>query len=314
VPAQCQPISPEIGDFAAPLRPARAGSPVALAVAMRGTLTALLLAAAACTSSGLDGNGDAAVDGAMSGADLSGPSNAGADGKMGEQDLAGPTDAGVDGSISGQDLSGSTADLAQDLVALTGHVLDIDSNANTPIAGATVQVLGASPPNQTTSAADGSYTLMVQPGATLFVGGSASTFVSSSLGVVVPMAGGSADVKMISTATFNAVAGSLSPPLIPDPTKGNVVISFGSSTAGGYGATLSAAHGMTCTLLSGNTAMYSNTTVPGGGNGLAFPNTVPGSTTIALTAPAGKSCQLPQPITNWRIDAGYMLLVDAKCM
>jgi hypothetical protein len=43
-------------------------------------------------------------------------------------------------------------------------------------------------------------------------------------------------------------------------------------------------------------------------------NTVPGSTTIALSAPIGESYVLRQPITNGRVDAGYLLLVDAICI
>jgi hypothetical protein len=228
---------------------------------------------------------------------------------MGGQDLSAPSDAGADGGMGAQDLSAL-------LVAISGHVSGLGANTTPqPIAGATVQILGASPANETTTAADGSYTLMVPAGATLFVGASASTYVSGSSGVVVPITGGNAEFQLIPSTLFNNVAGRLSPPLSADPTKGDVVIAFNNTNnAGGYGAIINANHGMTFTLLAGTNPMYSSTTVPGGDSTLVFPNTDAGSTPIALVAPPGKSCTMRQAITSWRVDPGYVLIVQADCM
>jgi hypothetical protein len=276
---------------------------------MRRTLTALSLLAAACAPNGLLDGGDAGSDGGSGGEDLSGPS----------QDLSGMSQdlSGSPQDLSGpsQDLSKPSPDLSPPIVALTGHVT-IESSNNAPLAGATVQILGASPANQTTSASDGSYTLMVAAGATLFVGGSASTYENVSVGVVVPLTGGTADIGLIPQTLFDSVTGSLSPPLSTDPTKGHVAVIFNNiNNAGGYGATISASHDPTFTITNGTfMGIYSSTTIQGDVSGLIFPNTVAGWTTVALSAPAGKSCKLHQPITNWRVDVGYALNVIADCM
>jgi hypothetical protein len=280
-------------------------------VAMRRTLTALSLLAAACAPNGLFDGGDAGGDGGIGGEDLSGPS----------QDLSGPSHdlSGPSQDLSGpsQDLSKPLPDLSPPIVALTGHVTIVSPGSNNaPLAGATVQVLGASPANQTTSASDGSYTLMVTPGATLFVGGSASTYVNVSFGVVVPLTGGTVNLGLIPQTLFDSVTGSLSPPLSADPTKGHVAVIFNNiNNAGGYGATISASHDPTFTIANGAAmGIYSSTTIQGDVSGLIFPNTVAGWTTVALSAPAGKSCTLHEPITNWRVDPGYALNVIADCM
>jgi hypothetical protein len=279
---------------------------------MRRALTALSLLAAACGSPGLYDGSDASSDGGMGGEDLSGPS----------PDLSGPSSPDLSGPSS-PDLSGPSPDLSEPspdlsprVVALTGHVIiSGPNNFGMPIAGATVQILGASPANQTTSASDGSYTLLVAPGATVFVGGSASTYVNGSIGVVVPLAGGTADLYLVPVTVFNTVVGSLSPALSVDPTKGHVALIFNNTNnAAGYGGAISANHDTTFTIVNNTTAMYSSTTVQGGVSSLVFPNPVAGSPTVVPSAPAGKSCKLRQAITNWRVDPGYALSLEADCM
>jgi hypothetical protein len=268
---------------------------------MREASMVCLWVCAACGSSGLHDDGDAGGPlGDLAGSDLSGPADGG----------------GVDGGSSEPDLLRPSQDLSPLLVALGGHVVvAAPGSSSQPIAGATVQVLGASQANQTTTTSDGSYTLMVPAGGTLFLGGSADLYVNSTVGVVVPIAGATADLKLVPVTVFSNVITSLSPPLNADPTKGHIVVNFNNTNhAGGYGATPSASHGASFTLVSGGTPMYSGTTVQDGDSTLIFPNVDVGATTIALTAPAAKSCTLQQAITNWRVESGRLLFVDAACL
>jgi hypothetical protein len=213
------------------------------------------------------------------------------------------------GGLGNSDLLGAP------MVAIGGHLTAASNGtgSNPPLSGATIQIMGASPAITTTTAADGSWTLMVPQGATVFVGATASSYQGGQVGLLVPTGGTtSVDFQMISTMILNQVAMGLSPMVTVDSTKGLVAIDFkGVMGAPGFSATLGANHG---NAFAPNAMTYTNTT-PGGqdGNTLVFPNVDTGTTTVTLTAPTGHSCTA-LPLTSYRVDPGYFTFLSPQCM
>lgn len=221
------------------------------------------------------------------------------------------------------DLGGSAQDLAgAKLIAVNGVVLAVGGTPM-PVSGATVSVVGASPAVQTTSAMDGTFTLMLAAGSTVFLRASSATYVDSEVGWVVPtMAvvvpdGGMPSIvhiTLIPTATLRGSGTMLNPGLTFDATKGIVVVGFNDmSKLGGYGATISASHGMSFITLN-NTPQYSATTVAGGDSSVVFPNVAVGTTTVSVTMPSGKNCTADQAITNYLVDPNTFTTIGYQCM
>ena len=200
------------------------------------------------------------------------------------------------------------------MVAVTGNV-HTSGNGGTPspIAGATVAIAGTS--TSTTTAADGSFTLMAAAGSTLFVTASLTNYESSEFGFVVPAAGGALpQMQLLTNAEVTAATASLSPPLTIDSQKGVVVVQFKDSVStAGYAAMLSASHGNS---FSPDSGMYTTST-PGNSNDsdnpLVFPNVVAGMTTVAITPASGKTCTADQAITNWRVEANAFTWIIYNC-
>lgn len=217
---------------------------------------------------------------------------------------------GADGG-GGGDLSSNGAQ-----VPVTG-VLTSSGNGggSTPISGATVAIAGTS--TSTTSAADGSFTLMAAAGSTIFVTASLSGYVSSEWGFVVTGSGGEiANTELLSSAEVMSVTSGLSPALTIDKTKGVVVVQFhdgGSTGTAGYSASLSASHG---NPFSPDSSTYTSTT-PGGGsdtdNPIVFPNVVTGTTTVMVTPASGKTCTPEGTILDWRVDPATFTWVRYNC-
>jgi hypothetical protein len=216
---------------------------------------------------------------------------------------------------------GGNMDLAGvPLVAVTGMVRSETGGGGPAVSGATVEVMGASPANKTTTAADGSYSLMVAAGSTAFLRASASGYKSDMKAIIVPSTGGTLDIKILVQAKFDQVKTALN--LNPDPAKGFVNLNFNvpsTDLAGGYGATLSAAHDSSFAFDMNGKPTFSNMTLPqsaGSGmqnNALIYPNVVAGTTTITLNPPSGKTCTLRQAIANWRVDPDTFMEVEADC-
>jgi hypothetical protein len=225
---------------------------------------------------------------------------------------------GCDGGGGGGGMGGgdmSAADLGGGgggpQVAVTGSVVVGGGSNDTPLAGATVTVAGSN--STTMSAADGKYTVMAAAGSTIFLVASSDSYMSAEVGYVVPAAGGSAPrIPLLANALVAGAISGLQPPLTLDPAKGLVDITFhAADSAGGYGATLSAAHGDSFSPQGGG---YVTTTPSGQSDGdLVFPNVVAGTTTIMPNAPLYKSCTAQQAITQWRVDPNTITYVDYTC-
>jgi hypothetical protein len=172
-----------------------------------------------------------------------------------------------------------------------------------------VEVVGANPANSTLTAGDGSYSLQVPVGA-LFLRATAANYQTEEIGVVVPVAG-SVDISLVSSAAVSQVAGALGITL--DAAKGLFVVRFDNAMkAGGYGATLSAAHDPSFAFLNG-APQLSMTTLAGGDDNLIFPNTVAGTTTVTPLPPTGKTCTPEQSIAQWRVDPGVLTQISFAC-
>jgi Carboxypeptidase regulatory-like domain len=197
-------------------------------------------------------------------------------------------------------------------VTISGRVVDNSGGGGNaiPIGGANVTVAGTS--TSATTAADGSYSLSVPAGAIVFIRVDAASYQSAEIGLIVPAVGGQVDkLELVPLAVVQQATQSLNPMIAVDPSKGDVIVSFNSmDTSNGYSATLSAAHGSSFSV-GGGTAMYSSTTT--GQHALVFPNVDPGTTTVSVSGPAGKTCNVRQAITNWRVDPNVFTNVEVDC-
>lgn len=237
------------------------------------------------------GEADAGSDGALA--------DAGTDSDAGRDPDVGPSaDAGAPGDGGG---SGE----------LTGVVHRLSLSGTSLLAGATVQIVDAIPPRSTLTDANGAYALGASPG-TLFVRASAPNAVSTQVGVVVPESFAVPDLALLDSGAEDLIATLLR--LTLDPTKGIAAVGFlTSDTAGGYGATLTAAHDAPFAISSTGFPQRSTTTLSGGRNALFFPNVTAGTSEVTFTAPPGHSCSVAQPITSYRIDPGVVTEMGAIC-
>ncbi len=191
---------------------------------------------------------------------------------------------------------------------ITGHVTSGGGNQSTPVAGATVALVGSGA--STTTAQDGSFALAAAAGVD-FVRASAATYETTEIGVVAPTAK-SVQIDLVSGAQVTQVESALGITL--DGSRGVVIVHLNNTNkVGGYGASLSAAHDPPFVFDSGGAPRLGAATLAGGDNSVVFPNTAAGTTTAATSAPAGKSCVLDQAITSWRVDPGVFTTIDFDC-
>ncbi|HEV8320301.1 MAG TPA: carboxypeptidase-like regulatory domain-containing protein [Myxococcota bacterium] len=220
-------------------------------------------------------------------------------------------DAGGGGSDAASDGGGATDAGAP--APVSGTITERGSVPTAPIGGAAVSIVDALPANTTTTAADGTYTLLVAPGTTVYVRAEAAGVATAQKGLVVPTGGATVDLALVPQVAVNAVAAQLG--ITIDPARGEMIVEFAtSSTAGGLGATLSAVHDPSFAFDAAGTATTTDTTLPNGEQALFYPNVTAGTTTVLLAAPAGTACAPRNPLPEWRVDPLVFTDVDADCL
>lgn len=265
-------------------------------------LLTVFAASAACLSTEIPGPGQDA--GTASDATLA--SDAALPG-----DAAFPGDAGTSADVSAPNDAGSGPDVGGPVV-ITGLVSTLTTSQPTPLAKATVEIVGVSPANSTTTGADGTYSLTVAPG-TYFVRASMKDMMSAQVGVVTLKSTAVTELSLISASNVRLITGALQITL--DRTKGIVAVVFDTSdTGGGYKATLSAAAETSFALpKNGWPPEPTTSTLSEGGNALFFINVAPHTTTATFIAPNGHSCEAQLPISSYPIDENVVTAIGATC-
>lgn len=183
---------------------------------------------------------------------------------------------------------------------ISGDVFSVTTGGDQVLAGATVEAVGGP---STTSAADGTWTLLLASNASATLRASATGHWGTELAMVVPP-GGIQDLGMglpqdSLVAALGAVLG-----LTPDDTKGLVAVDFlTATTAGGFAVTLSAANDGSFTFDSAGNPVISGSTLPNGDPVLIFVNVDPGTTTMTVTSSGGQTCANPFGVTTHPVDA-----------
>ena len=205
---------------------------------------------------------------------------------------------------------GVIVDQAPTHVTFSGTV----ENAGTQsfIAGATVSVLNASPPNTTTSNAKGEFSLSVKIGSTVFLTVTSGSLLSSMEGFVVT-------AKPLSNLELIMVEGSFLDTLMTaaglpkfDKSKGAVLVDFENPAgSGGESATLSASHAGSLALDSTGNPKKSSTLLAGGLSFLIFDNVATGTTTV--TGSPAKCLPTYPTITSHPVNANTLLRVELNC-
>lgn len=289
-----------------------------------GTMIRVLIGAAAFSLAsmvavvGCSGGEGAAGGDFGSGADAAARWDAGSSGADAGSSVADAgssvADAGssvADGGFS--ENAGSAGD-AGGVVVITGVVSSLASSGkSTPLAAATVEIVGASPAKATTSDADGAYSLSVVPG-TYFVRASKQSKISAQLGIVTSVSTVVDELGLLGTAAAAVMA--LQAGQSIDKKKGILAVSFETTdTGGGYGVALggSITHGTPIALDARGNPTESETTLKDAYSALIVLNVSPGATTVTLTAPSGHACTASPPMTEFRFDADVVTAVIAKC-
>jgi hypothetical protein len=246
-------------------------------------------------------------------------SGASADAGSSARDSGTPADAGAPFDAGPSADSGTSADSGStsgggEKVVITGKVSKLAGTGQvTPLSGATVEVVGVTPANSTTTASDGTYSLTVEPG-TYFVKASKQDMFSTQVGVITSQSTAVTEMSLLEVATETIVVAQLGIKL--DSRKGIAVVGFDTTdTGGGYKATLSAPAETSFALPEAGWPPSKNPagTLPKGENALFFINVTPGTTTVTLTAPSGHSCTEALPLGNYRIDANVATAISATC-
>lgn len=191
-----------------------------------------------------------------------------------------PTDNGADGADAGG------ADAGPTMVTVRGTFADNGAG----VADATIEVVGASPANTTTTSATGAWSLTILSSQPLFFHASKVGYRTVQVGLQVPSTG-------VSDLALDVVPEDLprqlfmSTGITEDTSAGILAVSYiqtsGARTLpGGFGAILSAGGGTRVALGNGaSTVRY--TTVGGDRQELIIVNVAVGTTSVSVTAPAG---------------------------
>lgn len=230
-------------------------------------------------------------------------------------DVGLPTDMiakGDQGSApdTGHQVDAGSNDASSSTAQISGFVENDETRQK--IAGAKVSVVGASPPNSTTTDAKGLFTLSVKANITVFLKAEKTSFISSIVGLVAA-AGAKATAEfglfqpsMLDSEYQDAGMGKR------DPSKGIASVIFNNaSSGGGEGASLSAGNAGSYTLDAKDDAVKSAKLLPKGDDSLMFVNVTTGQTTVTLSA---TKCKLTHPtITSYPIQANTLTDIVAIC-
>jgi hypothetical protein len=220
----------------------------------------------------------------------------GCGGSSAQPDAAKPTDANfVDTAVD-----------AAPQVAVSGFVA---SQAGL-IAGATVALDDGA--TTTTTASDGTYTIMVAENGQHFVRASMPGFQGDEVGIITTTSAvNHVDLILTSYNDIATVAAALDPPDTFQRTLGFVQVLFTGNVLTDMSVTISAGHSMSYTFVGGH-AKYgaSITDAPL----IIFPNVTPGTTLITPnTGISGIVCTPSPAITSWRVDANTATSVVLTC-
>ena len=229
---------------------------------------------------------------ALSACGSSSPSNVGAD--------AG-TDAGSRDVGSTPQDGGTTADGGNASAAVSGLVSLNDS----PIANATVAVVGGAVASATTGA-DGTFSFSLPVGSTQLLRATLAGARASQSSLVVPAEGvTNFKLVLIRAADLTAAYSALS--LTEDTTKGIFLLHVrvagvaGSTQPGGFGATLSVTGGTRFGVSDSGPMRQETTSV--GDDSLAIANVPVGNVTVIPVLPSGHTCMPRYGLSFFRVDA-----------
>jgi hypothetical protein len=268
---------------------------------------------AACSGPGNGGTGGGGTGGAGGGAGVGGGAGSTGGGTAAMGGGSSATGGGSSAIGGGTGTGGGSAAL----VPLHGYIVEGSMNGQTPIANATV-FLADDPSTTISTDADGGFTLMVPPLTDNFIHAQAINYKDSEQGVYLQPDGGGGDnfyVGLITFAEFLAVRTALGPPLTTvNSSKGLLVIEFkdqGTKIPGAFGADISQRYLTSFTFGPDGGPYYSD--AGSDGAPLIFGDVDAGTTTITLHPPAGVTCVLDPPFTNWRIDPATFTHTTARC-
>ena len=203
------------------------------------------------------------------------------------------------GAEAGADATSADAPVP---ITMTGIVED--GSTEVPIQGATVSEVGASPPNTTTTNAQGQYSLTVT-GSEVTLRAEKQTYLSAQK--LVKTTSNSTGLPLVTPALVSSFASGAGLPAF-DPTKGVVAVDL-AGAAVGQAVSMVAANSGSVVLDASDTPVKGNAVLTTNNRLVVFINVAPGVTQLTFS-PAGK-CTLP--LNDYPVDANVLTAVDAIC-
>jgi len=221
--------------------------------------------------------------------------------------LVGCGDSG--GGAAGSGGSAGTGGTGTATVSGTVFTASLD-DISTPLAGATVTVLGGS---STTSGPDGSFSLQAPVGIGMFRTTAPNTWGELATGDVPAGGEDMAEAEVVPDALVDMVAAELMQMI--DPTKGMVIVEFDAEVAvGGETADLGSSYGFAFVFRANGDVEIGKQLEAGDDAQVLFANVDLTSDVMPSAATGGGSCTLAFPSTTFSSEAKVFTIVDvASC-
>ncbi len=195
---------------------------------------------------------------------------------------------------------------------VSGDVFTITpGGVDTAVSGATIEAVPGGP--STTSAADGTWSLLLASNSTPTLRATATGNWGSQVVLPIPAGGTTLDFGLPSDTLVDALGSALGLGA-PDTTKGIVAVDFfgAVSTSGGFAVTISAANAGSFTFDSAGNPVLSASTLPNGDTQLIFVNVDTGTATLTVTSSGTATCTNAF-VASHPVDAKIVTLAPVFC-
>lgn len=222
-------------------------------------------------------------------------------------DLGSTTDRGPGNNIP----DAPDVTITHTLRPVTGHVTLQEMS---PIAGATVEVVGAAPAMSTTTNAMGEWTLSLTTNEYALLRSSKATFRSIQDYVLIPQVQSDISLRLVPN---DQIAGLFMALHITEATTAGILImhfrpAVGTTQVPGFGATFSTPGG-TSFILAGGMMPTAGSVTLAGDNTLGIANMPAGMVTVTPVPPHGMSCVPRAGTATARVDPQVMTNLDFDC-
>ena len=209
--------------------------------------------------------------------------------------------------IGGCDADATDSGQTESLAEVAGYVVD-DADGST-VAGATVRIVGTDV--STVSEASGAFSLQTAPGLVAVHADDGDNWGIVEVFVIAAGERVDTDLEIYPNEFIDRIGTGIE--AVPDPTRGVIAVLL-DGVGGGERVSISASDGAAPFVLGFGDAASPGDTLPPEGGLPGFLNVPSGTTTVDVTAPAGRSCALAEPAgTEYPVVPRAVTLLVGNC-